>query len=260
MSDIVVIIPSVPRRAADLERLLFQLAEQTCPPDKVIVLRDGWDRGVYPTRPMELSVLHVETHEDKAQCYRWSIVEQLPAVTQVLTLDDDMRIPPDYIAHTLRALATFERKVDRNAVLSWGGITPDFHWVGYDARHGEDRLVRMQSGVLAFRAGLFHGVTDTDFARRSHVRGGSEELPLAWWCWMRGIPVFTPGGLSGLEATKAAHEPEASHRVNVEHWIELLDWARHNLPEWEPALGLWQMYQGKRPASVRALLEERLCG
>lgn len=255
----VILLPTVPRRQKSCATVLRALLRQTTKPYKIIVIYDGPedDFGSWVSAmPGGPAILFTATPQNRAQHYRWILNETLHPDRIVMTMDDDMIISPRYVERTLDALEALDSD-NRRVVVSWGGIDLNLKWRQYHDPHSACALLRPQSGVMAFRSGLFHGISDTEFSKVSHVRGGSEELPLAWWCDTQMIRIVKPsttevGGGPPLQPARCAFEPEASHRKNFHRWKELLAWAEHGLG-WDCAKPLRQLYEGKQGLRLNRL-------
>lgn len=263
----IVLMPTVARRSESFVRRCMELARQTFKPTHVVVIFDKDYEGGSPTEAFDdwlgdvldgpsaladagVGVIFALTHPDRAQMYRWTLVDTIRSDRVVFTLDDDLIINPRYVRASVDALRKAEKYYPR-PVISWGGIDFAFKWRRYEEPHAPCGLVRPQAGTMCFRAGRFHGITATPFARKGHVRGGSEEIPLAWWADRAGIQLIRPSSESGslLAPAACAFDAHACHRRHVKNWTRLLEWAEDRMG-WRYAKPLRWMYEGRRPTAL----------
>jgi hypothetical protein len=267
----IVIIPHVSWRRLALLQLLEQLVKQT-KQVRVIVLHDDQDEAAGEHENVRLDqttqrFLHrpvwwpaellggvTPTTPERAQCERWRIIEEAAQHdrsragdgVRVLTLDDDMIIDEGYVEHTLTMLGIFGAYTT-DPVLSWGGVDYDYHWRHYNESHSACELVLPQAGAMAFYADTFLGLGETPLAQTSHIRNGSEEIPVAAWLWHRGIPIWRPDG-KGPQPHKLAYDPRSSFRTTQDTLHRLLEQCIAD-ELWSHAKAIKQLLIGKRPVA-----------
>lgn len=271
----IVIVPHVSWRRLSLLQLLDSLSKQTRRV-KVIVLHDDPDeacgehenirldqttqRFLHRPKwwPLELKGGVTPSSRERAQCERWKLIEEIathdtsPEGIWILTLDDDMQIPLNYIERTRQEFMRLE-SATTDPVLSWGGVDTDYRWRHYNEQHGACELVLPQAGAMAFYADTFVGLGATKLAQLAHVRGGSEELPVAAFLEEKDLRIFRPSGC-GPQPTKDAYDPRSSYKTTQVMLRTILDQCIADPNGWPHARAIQQLLAGKRPraAGVRA--------
>lgn len=271
----VVIIPHVSWRRLSLLQLLDSLTKQEGTEVHVIVLHDDQDEAAGEHENIRLDqmsqrFLHrphwwpkmlrggvTPTSPERAQCERWKLIDEIAQHDKsadgitILTLDDDMIIPVNYVVRTRQCLRLISAKEGPdNPVLSWGGVDTSYYWRHYNENHDACELVLPQAGAMAFYADTFTGISATEHAQRAHIRGGSEELPVADFLHRRNIKICRPGGC-GPQPNACAYDPRSSYKSTQATLRSLLDRCIADPDGWPHARSIQQLLVGKRPAPAR---------
>jgi hypothetical protein len=130
-----------------------------------------------------------------------------------------LQIWPTYVSEMVGRLKAFGAT---DPVISFGGVDFEYRWRHYYDDHGACELVLPQAGVMAFYADTFVGLGATDLAQRAHVRGGSEELPVAAFLWNKFTPIFRPSG-RGPTPHKLAYDPRSSSQTTQAQLRQLIE-------------------------------------
>ena len=204
------LIASIPARRASLERLLGEIAEQSRPPDGVILCLDGYGDAPAPAGPLPVTVYRTATRSGPGA--RWRLACEFAPDDILVCIDDDADLSeaPRFLA----ALATIVETT--NAAAAAMGFTPD----GHRAAPGDTSRGRLVLGCgcgLALRAGHLAGLQ----ALAAEVRAaglpdplgpcGDDQALVSCHLWRRGVPLLhaATGPLSFAPGTQASSETRA---------------------------------------------------
>lgn len=114
-------LAAIPRRADVLPRVVDSLYWQV---DELRVYLNGWDEIPSCLHRPRVRVMCSDAHHDIGDAGKFWWHEDAPDNCYLLTCDDDIVYPPDYVATMLRAVERYER---RAIVTAHGGIIPGPH-------------------------------------------------------------------------------------------------------------------------------------
>ncbi len=211
MSRILALVPTIPPRRRSVTRLLAELAQQSRPPDGVLLCLDGYGEAEAP--PCPLPVVQLRTPALSGPGAKWRVVQELRATGPEPPLDIDCLAPDDILVcvdddamlceapHFLRELVAVVLQPSRAAITEEGwcaaaamGRTP----AGRFAPPGAVSCGPLVYGCglgLAVRVGHLAGLHD--LAKRVRRAGGPDALGPAGdddalvsaHLWLQGVPI-----------------------------------------------------------------------
>ena len=95
MSRILALVPTIPPRRRSVTRLLAELAQQSRPPDGVLLCLDGY--GEAPAPPCPLPVVQLRTPALSGPGAKWRVVRELRQTGPDPPLDIDCLAPDDIL-------------------------------------------------------------------------------------------------------------------------------------------------------------------
>ncbi len=184
---------SIPERAEQLQQVLTALAPQV---DRIHLYLDRYPQAPAFLEPWHSKLQMVLSHEqpglrDNGKFLPLAALPQQPC--WLLTADDDIAYPPDYVAALLKRLEHYGRQV----VLGVHGVLLPEQAEGYfSARYRKvhhfaaaletDALVNvLGTGTMACHSSLLAGLSLEHFAQP-----GMADLYLSSWCQQQQIPML----------------------------------------------------------------------
>lgn len=206
MPELIVVMATIPWRLASCERALRSLADQTRPPDKVILHLDGFTEGApSPQIPEGLDVEVKRFGRRRGVGNWWRSLTNEHAEALVGCIGDDFSYHPTYLADSVAAQRRF------------GG------WICW---HGRDTKNRMHN----FRASPSHPVTIVrggtacvlgpvrpllgmcahPLAALFFSPAGHDEAFVSWWLSTKRVRITRPAGLPKLTHHTEGNDPRST--------------------------------------------------
>lgn len=201
MSRVLALVPTIPPRRRSVTRLLAELAQQSRPPDGVLLCLDGY--GEAPAPPCPLPVVQLRTPVLSGPGAKWRVVQELRATGPEPPLDIDCLAPDDVLVcidddtmlcqapHFLRELVA---TMGAGAAAAMGR-TPAGRFAPPGAVSGGPLIYGCGCG-LAVRVGHLAGLHDlAERVRRAGGPdalgpGGDDDALVSAHLWLQGVPIL----------------------------------------------------------------------
>ena len=216
---IVAVVPSVPRRAANMRALVDSLLSQTLYVDDIYVCLDGYESVERFSDP-RVVVMNSPIAAGPGQ--RWKLVaSSVESSSVVVSLDDDLSIDADYVERSVSALLRADV-----ALISWTGHTSPRRYVDLGPSERDRRLWTAGTGTATVWARYIKGIQSHEWADRCLCQAGDEEALVSLWIWQQQAHMVRPA-LSG--ASPVRHVPNLQYDALASHKIHGADWAARRM-------------------------------
>lgn len=205
--EVHVLIATIPTRRRSCAALIADLHRQSLRPDRIHVVLDGYGAVPFRHAPSQIPVSEHRLVSRAGPGGRWRVVEQLPADTVIVVLDDDIDVSGS--PGLVEALSAPPRAEPRLAAAA-SGMTPDGRDVCWGAPRSMGPLIAGNAGTMALRAqhavglGALRQLVMTMYAFDPLGDLGDDEALLSVHLWRQGVAIeHVPiGGMRLAEDTQ----------------------------------------------------------